>query len=99
MILIVKMGWGSACPQNRCGLASCRALCCQYEAHFRDLVAEVQAGYPMISPLAKWSGWDLMGLKGMWDLEKVLTLEMLMVSAFSVDGGSHHFLIQNVPVL
>ena len=36
---------------------------------------------------------------GMWDLEKVLTLEMLMVSAFSVDGSSHHFRIQNVPVL
>ena len=53
----------------------------------------------MISPLAKWSGWDLMGLMGMWDLGKVLTLEMLMVSAFSVDGSSHHFRIQNVPVL
>ena len=50
----------------------------------------------MISPLAKWSGWDLMG---MWDLGKVLTLEMMMVSAFSVDGSSHHFRIQNVPVL
>ena len=50
----------------------------------------------MISPLAKWSGWDLMG---MWDLGKVLTLEMLLVSAFSVDGCSHHFRIQNVPVL
>ena len=39
-----------------------------------------------------------MGLMGMWDLEKVLTLEMLMVSAFSVCGGGHHFRIQNVPV-
>ena len=40
-----------------------------------------------------------MGLMGTWDLEKFLTLEMLMVSVFSVDGGSHHFRIQNVPVL
>ena len=53
----------------------------------------------MISPLAKWSGWDLTGLMGMWDLGKVLTLEMMMVLAFFVDGSSHHFRIQNVPVL
>ena len=41
--------------------------------------------------------WDLKELMGLWDLEKVLTLE-------DVDGvgllcSSHHFRIQNVPVL
>ena len=66
---------------------------CWYAA-LSDRVARVVAGCLVVSTWAGQNGCVM----GMWDLKEALTLLMLMVSASSVDGGGHHFHIQNVAV-